>query len=84
MTSRPEPCTLLAASDLLSSVQALVEAAFMAAGSLGKREEASALQQVLDIADARLSIVRSSKEHQQGFLCRISSLVIWVLLTSLT
>ncbi|MCL7999920.1 hypothetical protein M8994_16920 [Brucella sp. 21LCYQ03] len=55
MTSRPEPCTLLAASDLLSSAQSLVDAAFMAAGSLGKREEASALQQVLDIADTRLT-----------------------------
>lgn len=39
MTSRPEPCTLLAASDLLSSVQALVEAAFMAAGSLGNERK---------------------------------------------
>ncbi|MEJ5081076.1 hypothetical protein [Ochrobactrum sp. MYb379] len=55
MTSRPEPCTLVAASDLLSSVQSLVEAAFMAAGTLGKREEANALQQVLDIADTRLT-----------------------------
>lgn len=55
MTSRPEPCTLLAASDLLSSAQALVEAAFMAAGSLGKQEEANALQQVLDIAGTRLA-----------------------------
>lgn len=67
MTSRPEPCTLLAASDLLSSVQALVEAAFMAAGSLGKREEASALQQVLTLptlgylsSEVRRSISRAS------------------------
>ncbi|WP_417878505.1 hypothetical protein [Vibrio sp.] len=55
MTSRPEPCNLVDASDLLSSVQALIDAAFMAAGSLGKQNEANAIQQVLDIADTHLT-----------------------------
>ncbi|MCL8000211.1 hypothetical protein M8994_18430 [Brucella sp. 21LCYQ03] len=55
MTSRPEPRTLVAALDLLNGAQGLVLAAFMAAETLGKREEANALQQVLDIADERLT-----------------------------
>jgi|GEM_PF-3278241 len=54
MISRPEPCTLVAASDLLSSVQAFIEAASMAASTL-RPEAANALQQVLDVADTRLT-----------------------------
>ncbi len=55
MNSRPEPCTLLATADLLTSAKSLLNALFMAAGSLGDRDEADAFQQVIDVASNRLS-----------------------------
>lgn len=55
MSSRSEPRTLLATADLLTSARSLLNALFMAAGSLGDREEADAFQQVIDVASNRLS-----------------------------
>lgn len=55
MSCQPDQKTLIAATDTLTSARSLLNAAFMAAGSLGIREEADAIQQVLDVAEARIN-----------------------------
>lgn len=58
MTSRPEPCTLLAATDLLSTTSHLVEAIYMAAGDLNA-DECEAIRSVCNIVQPNLSKVQS-------------------------
>ncbi len=55
MSCQTQPRTLLTATDTLTSARSLLNAAFMAAGSLGIKEEADAIQQVLDVAEARIN-----------------------------
>lgn len=53
MTARPEPCKLLAATDLMTSSAHLMEAVFMAASSLDT-DEAGAIQNVCEEAKRRI------------------------------
>ncbi|WP_273727504.1 hypothetical protein [Brucella gallinifaecis] len=55
MSEQIERKSLLAATDTLTSARSLLNAAFMAAGSLGIKEEADSIQQVLDIAEAKIN-----------------------------